>query len=41
MGPEPLPLAFFADKRGRLTRLDELARGDFDLCRCCCFFVGG
>ena len=48
-GPEPLPWAFFADERGRLTRLDgfelgDLERlcGDFDEpCRrglCCCRF---
>ena len=35
-GPEPLTLAFLADKRGRMTRLPELERGDFDLpCRLC------
>lgn len=46
-GPEPLPWAFFADERGRLTRLDEFDLGDLErLCGdldepwrrgfCCC-----
>ena len=41
-GPEPLPLAFFADERGLATRLAELDHGDFDLpcfCDCCFRFV--
>lgn len=29
-GPEPLPWAFFADERGRLTRLDEFDLGDLE-----------
>ena len=39
VGPEPLPLAFFDDERGRVTRLFRVDSDDLDLALCFCGFL--